>query len=283
MSPVELSRRALVAGVACVAVTSSSIAAGSSIAAAPLDEDKFAWPGAAAVDVQVAKLWERRQTLAGTMHAALIAAREGYARIPEWARPGPSFLHSDGIYRGPRAGWPRIEGGPVPEGSAMINKRPSPYDIEQHYKLSVQVSGKSKAGKKAAKKIRDRQLAEFKERVRLQRAEEQKAGLPELERASTAATDRFLAVESKILGLTPRSPHAIAAGLLIDVAHECQDHDSVGNPSSEMIIASRVLEALRPHLRGVIRSQVDELLDNRSMSIGDMAFWPHSPPLVGED
>ncbi len=265
---VELSRRALVAGVASVA--SAAVISQSAAANAP----------AGAVDAKLTELWARRQALAVAYRAADIAAREAAQRMPEWARPGPRYLHSDGTYSGETISWPRVEDGAMPKGSAMMNKRPGPNDIEENYKLNLQIFGPR--GAKESRATRDRSRRELADRRRRQRAEERKVGLPGLERTVSEIIDQLLDVEQRILGLVP-TPNTIAAGLLIDLAHESNAEDSVAAPSGEMILASRVLEALRPQLHGAICINVEELLDNRSKPISEMAFWPHARGSVAEN
>lgn len=108
-------------------------------------------------------------------------------------------------------------------------------------------------------------------------AEQAKVNLPALDAAFGAAGDRRHDLEDEIQQLQPATPNVLAALALITIARHCDGDDMAQLPKDGMLIlAIRLLDALRPALRGAIAEEAAELLDNPDKPICQMALWPHA-------
>ena len=286
---VDRTRRSFMSGAITSAVASSAFAAVASpalTAAAEPSPSRPIWPAADAADEKLFELWARRDVAAADMRAASQAAESAVGRMPAWARSGPAFVDKDGSPAGDSSGWPAL---PL---ELLLACDKTVYGItrwpmkvrwsrdEVHAEYSRLTSGLNEGQKwPAARRRRDRLLQAVAASRRAQKQEARKVGLPALERAHERTMDLVLDLENEILSLAPATPHTVAASVLIDLRHECRVGESFDYPGGgALIIAERVLRALRPQLRGTIAAVAGELLDNPATPIEETAIWTDRAP-----
>jgi hypothetical protein len=105
-------------------------------------------------------------------------------------------------------------------------------------------------------------------RLRLQREEEQKAGLPGLMAQMDAIDHRLGEIDDRLENmdvLLADVPQRAAAALLIASIYDRGRNDSFG--------ASATLDALRPALTGQIREHADHAAANPNDEMWSMPFW----------
>lgn len=255
------------------------------------------WPSTQSVDTELFELWARRDVAAADMRAASAAAERAAEQMPDWARPGPDSINEDGSPTGDSTGWPALPAellidlnkGVHHSARWPMKVRLAPHEVHAVYKhltADLGVQKRPSARRKRdrlleARRKRDQLLKAIAVRRREQSREERKAGLPALEPISERATERVLDIEQEILSLSPSTVHTVAAAVLIDLCHECCVDECVDRPSTgTLIVAARVLRALRPQLRGAIASVAGEMLDNPSKPIGEMSLWVDRAPKV---
>lgn len=233
MRSIDSTRRSFMSGAITSAVASSAFAAGASPAlAAPAEPSpsRPTWSPANAVDEKLFELWARRDVDAADMRAASDAAESAAARMPEWSRSGPAFVEKNGSPTGDSCGWPALPLDLLTECDRCIHSvtlwpmkvRWSRDEVRAEYRrLTKGLDQKWPA----ARRWRDRLSRAVAARLRAQKQEEWKVGLPALVRAHEGAIDRVLNIEAEILDLPP-TPHTIAASLLVDLHHECRAGES---------------------------------------------------------
>jgi hypothetical protein len=191
------------------------------------------------------------------------------ASMPWWAQPGPSHLRGDGKWRGGDVGWPAIDNDKLPSSpELMLNKRPSPRDIRKDFELSLRWLGEKRRPEiRAVYRSRMRALVE---RLRRQREEELKVGLPALEAQFEKIVERIGEVDDRLenLAVEPADvPQKVAAVLLIASNYDRKQDDNFGYGNSA------TLEALRPLLTGQVREHADHAVTNPDDEMCSMPFW----------
>jgi len=247
-------RRAILAGAAAVPI------------AATTAERAFA---RTADDERIEQLWKERTKLVAESQELHRAHVNAEACLPEWAAPGPTYLHSDGSYGGPDVGWPRKEVDRLPEGPVMINVRPSPHDCRRDFETSVRIWGKRE--RKKAQRVYEARIAALDERIARQREEHAKVGLPAIDDLTEHVMDRVCDIDDAIKAIPTSSPTKAAAhfmlGLLLGrLSDTLDDDDDLGT------IASGVLPLLRPHLSGMIAQHIDDLIEHPAKPLCEREF-----------
>jgi hypothetical protein len=212
-------------------------------------------------------LWNKRRAIRpvylqnrATLHAA-------EAALPWWAQTGPMYLAHDGTFTGIHVGWPAIRDLEPPKiAGASRLLRPSKYDLRADYDQTCRMSGDSPE----ARASYAARLRQFRTRRREQKAEEQKLGLPELEKRNEAIIDGLVAINTVIESLPDQTADAIAASLMIELNYEASLRDNTG---VNMQGIARALRILLPSLTGNIAADAADLLDNPETPITErMAF-----------
>jgi hypothetical protein len=99
--------------------------------------------------------------------------------MPWWAQAGHEYLRGDGTWTGGVVGWPAIDDDRKPSHPThifMLQKRPSPHTISKDFESDLRFWGEKHRPEIRAKYRR--RMRELVARLRRQREEEQKAGLP---------------------------------------------------------------------------------------------------------
>ncbi len=102
------------------------------------------------------------------------------------------------------------------------------------------------------------------------------AGAPRVDDVDDKLCDRPIEIEAEIQKLQPATSNLLAALTLIEIGHVCDPREMVNCPNHALILAVRLLAALRPLLSGAVAEEVGELLDSPGLPLGVMALWPHS-------
>lgn len=245
-----LSRRGMIAGLAVVAVPPVLTSSAFSATETP--------------DQAVDRLWRRYTDLVvegKDLHRAL---NEAEAALPEWARVGPQYLRGDGTFCGDEVGWPRDESIQPPNGrNIMLCVRSGTREIEDRFAFDVRTWPKKRDLARSYYRDRMRKLVA---RLRAQRAEEERVGLPAIIAADDINYEKRGDIEDAI-ELTPPCPNATAALLLI----ECKNlsrNCTIGN-----LPGLNVLQHWRPNLSGLIGEHVNLLLDSDAFApLNDLPF-----------
>ncbi len=138
------------------------------------------------------------------------------AQLPAWAAPGLDRIDADGVMSGTVVGWPEKENAGRPEGIGYRINRISPRQAfenamflapkrEDDRPIAVRSRRQCRlAGIRAARKV----IA----RIREQREEARKVGLPEIEAALDRVSDRIFEIQDE---LTKRAEGADDASLVL--------------------------------------------------------------------
>jgi hypothetical protein len=108
--------------------------------------------------------------------------------------------------------------------------------------------------------------SELAKRRREQRAEERRAGVLAANWAYDVIFRRLDAIDEKISALPITTPNAAAVHVLRTAMFNADSNDNIGE-SSEIDVALKALEFLRPHLRGIVENHVGEWLDNPELRV----------------
>ncbi len=113
-------------------------------------------------------------------------------------------------------------------------------------------------GEERARKLYRKRVRALAKRRYAQKLEYRKVGLPAIEKASEANCAACLAAADAIEALPIGSFPVAAARLLIDFSYESSVDETIAEFDSGRLVM--ILTALRPHLRGSLASDVDQLL-----------------------
>lgn len=205
-------------------------------------------------------LWEARCALRPLLIEASRQLREAQSRLPDWAAPGQCYLKHDGSLSGGLVGWPAIQGMEPPKEPGVSRLiRPGKHDIERHYNLEIFTPQQRAV-------LLKRKRSELAQRLRAQRNEERRAGVLAANWVYEALIKRIDAIDEQIDGLTAVTPIATAVLIVRETMFQA-DADDPLNSSAEAEIALLALRFLRPFLSGLIKSHVDEWLDNPEMRL----------------
>lgn len=216
---------------------------------------------------EIDALYAERTALAARsreLHAQYVAAD---ASLPWWAQAGHEYLRSDGTWTGGIVGWPAIDDDLKPAHYIVqFLKRPSPYTIRRDFERDLRFFGeKSRPKIRATYRKRMRELVA---RLRRQRDEERKAGIPAISAEWDELDDRIGDLEDRIENLQVSGadvPQKAAAVCMIALMRHHLDHHPVGDVT--------VLKALRPMLRGLIREHAELVAKDCEAPICSIPFY----------
>jgi hypothetical protein len=230
-------------------------------------------------DARINALWAERTATAGELRGLHREIEEAESKLPEWARPGPKYLRSDGTYGGEDVGWPLIQGGRTPE-DGVINKRPSPDDIRETFEIHVRHRGEDVWQRvKDAQKVYEKSMAELNERLRLQRIEKERVGLAGCDERQEALCDRSNDIDDAIEAMPATAAKAAAMFMIAMLRNNPGNADTLRGDGSDGdgdglgSIAGHILPVLRPQLTGLIAHHVDDLIDNPSTPNDRREWW----------
>jgi hypothetical protein len=253
-APAGLARRSFLTGLAVTLPIAAAVAV-------PV----LAAPGASRSEID--ELYAERTALAARSRELREQYDAAEASMPWWAQPGHELLRGDGTWTGGFVGWPAIDDGRTPPHHIVtFQMRPSPQTIARDFDRDLRFFGEKQRPEIRAKYRR--QMRELVARLRLQRAEEQKVGLPGLMAQMDAIDDRLLEIDDRLENmhvLLADVPQRAAAVLLIASIYDRARNDSFG--------ASATLDALRPALTGQIREHADHVAANPNDEMRTMPFW----------
>jgi hypothetical protein len=233
--------------------------------AATVTTAALAAPGASRREID--DLYAERTALAARSRVLQEQYEAADASLPWWAQAGHEYLRGDGKWTGAIVGWPAIDDGRKPSHSiVMFQKRPSPDTISRDFEVDLRFFGEKRRPEIRAKYRR--RMRELVARLRLQRFEEQKAGLPDLEAQLDEISERIFYLGDRLrnLDVSPADvPQKAAAVLLIASNYDRGRDDSFGG--------SAALDALRPFLTGQILEHVDYVAEHPGDEMGSMPFW----------
>jgi hypothetical protein len=212
-------------------------------------------------------LWNKRRAIRPVYLQGRAAIKAAEDALPWWAQTGPMYLAHDGTFTGIHVGWPAIR---ELEPSEMVGvlrlARPSQHDLRKDYEQHCSLWGDSAS---ARARYRDK-LRKFAVRRREQKAEEQKVGLPALEKQHEAVVDGLVALNDAIETVSDQTADAVAASLLVELNYEGSLRDNTGVNIQGI---ARALRILLPSLTGNIAVDVADLLDNPDTPITERAAW----------
>ena len=194
---------------------------------------------------------------------------EAEVQPPEGVRCGRRYLCHDGTFDGPMVGWPQIEDdGKRPTAGVRFNRKPGPHDLREHLELTLHLVGNR--GRKAAQRVHDKLMAELNARIRNQRAEQEKFGLPTLYDRSEKLAARISEIEDEIVNVPIASPAKAAAVFLLGMNRDAIDSDTICDGFG--MVAEGVLPLLRPFLSGTLARHVADVMDNADTPAGKREF-----------
>lgn len=211
-------------------------------------------------------LWRQRTAMVAQSHELTALMAAAVASMPEWARPGPAYIDGAGRPCGETVPFPRRLDAKLPRtpsGRRLV--RPSRQTIEDEYRSD------RRSHPAEADAIRARRLAALEDRLAAQRAEEDRAGVEELQLAIEANWQAALDIEAEIRNL-PVTFNATAALLLIDISYDAKRSSTVAMPDTALAAALRPLRFLRPALTGEVAADVAAFLDGHEVSLSSHRF-----------
>jgi hypothetical protein len=189
------------------------------------------------------------------------------ASMAWWARAGHEYLRGDGEWTGGVVGWPAIDDGrKAPHYVVSFQKRPSPYTIAKDFERDLRFFGEKQRPEIRANYRR--RMRELVARLRRQREEERKAGLPDLEARLDDVSERIFDLGDRLknLDVSPADvPQKAAAVLLIASNYDRGRNHSFGG--------SAALDALRPFLTGQVHEHADYVTEHPDDEMESMPFW----------
>jgi len=190
------------------------------------------------------------------------ARRAAQARLPEWAAPGFQMLNHEGKGSGAFVGWPAIENVTPPENvgaSRMV--RPGFWEMREQFGWGAYFAGADVAKRAEARAAYRRRVRSLVARIRAQRDEEAKAGLPEIEARGEAFSERIEAICDEILDLEGvDEPNVTAANILVSLSLDILP-TNIEDAFGGTLLHIRSLRAMRYQLSGPVAEHVAGLLD----------------------
>lgn len=221
-------------------------------------------PAASPID----RLYEERTALAARSRELKAAIEAATAALPWWARPGKQYLRGDGTWSGVTVPWPAIDDGRKPtQPHYMQNKRPGPIDIKKDFQTLVRTWPEHRD--EIRRNCRDG-MRRLVARIRAQREEEARVGLPAMHCKHDLLGERIGAIDDALENTPVQGgdiPQKAAAVLLIGSIYERRCDDLFGYG------ARAALEALLPCLRGQLHEHAEFVLANADTPLAEMPFW----------
>jgi hypothetical protein len=178
------------------------------------------------------------------------------AQMPEWARGGPKYvsiefpiLNSTSL-NGGDVGWPEIadldQQKPI-DGIGRILARPNVEDLYERFQVDV------RANREEARLKLTRALIAHDERLKQQKAEQERTGYSRLTDRRESAWKTVRNIEDAIQNHVDTSVLALAAILALGIREDREE--------DEVLLAYRAsLRAIRPQLVGAIAADADRVL-----------------------
>lgn len=192
-------------------------------------------------------------------------------KMPWWAQPGPSLLHSDGSMSGTVSWQPAIQDLALPEGSVMRSIRPSETDFERFHL-------RSPFGTEAFRRQRcDAAVAKLKERRAAQKVEMKRAGVTAAMIISDALRMRSWRIEHAIRDRRP-SPYRLAANSIFAVTSEacgdvCFAKQAEVTKSLRMHDVGNTLRDLIPILPPIMAATAARIIKPGAGPVSKMPVW----------
>jgi hypothetical protein len=213
-------------------------------------------PALSAIDRRVLDLWNRRSIMRTALERISDEARAAEAQMPAWARSGPKYVLAkseifvpgvDGA--GSDVGWPEVvdvHQQPV-DRLGRILARPNVEDLYNQFHADVRVN------RDEARLKLTRALIAHDERLKQQRAEEDRVGYSRLTARAEGVWPKVFDIEKAIRKHAEASVLAVAASLVIGI-HADDEEENV------LAAYRAALRALRPQLVGAIAADADRVL-----------------------
>lgn len=240
MRNAPLSRRAALAGLGLAITTGAVSAAAGAPTAITTAND--------AVD----RLWRRYVVLIAEARKLAAAEKRAEAALPAWANRGPQYCDLRGRLRGFEVGWPLEPAGNWIDTSLGHRIcRPGPRDLKAWFEREAEAAPDARAVLRKQYRKRMRSLTQ---RIRAQREEKQKVGLPAIQAGDERNYDERWEVLEAIRNGTP-CPNGAAALFLTDHEYHRRD-DALGSHPGLLGILSH----LAPSLTGLLREHAEIIL-----------------------
>jgi hypothetical protein len=181
--------------------------------------------------------------------------------MPSWARAGCEPR------TGAFSGWPAICDVDGVPSTRFVRQRPSPTDIRKDCEELVRRLGEDK--RSAVRAEYRHRMRELIARLRLQREEQRRVGLPDLEAQLEAFGDRIFDLDDRLqkLEVAPMDVPQKAAAVLLITSH-------LDRHRNKRFGDSATLDRLRPLLTGLIGEHAEYAAANPYELMATMPFWP---------
>jgi hypothetical protein len=229
----------------------------------------------ATADTTAQARWAERQTAVERLNELTAAYHAARAKLPAWAAPGLDRIDQDGNACGNVVEWPLDSDiTPPPMGWRFV--RPSPHLCREQFEFrarAFQLNPAGRAKARATMRVRMRAIiARLRERNRLY----EELGLTELNRHMEATTDAIIAAEDYFHECDDETPNIVAARVMIDLTHDCQQDACADGHGycGTMAMALVALRALLPSLSGMIGEHAAFFVANPELPLREMIFAP---------
>jgi len=205
------------------------------------------------------------QELADTKRAARLnddARRAAEAQVPKWARAGLQMLGHEGEGSGAFVGWPAIQNVTPPENVESFRMvRPGFSELRAEFQRAAWGAGNDAAQRAEARANHRKQVRSLIARLRAQRDEQAKVGLPEIEAQGDPIRERIEAICDEILDLEGvDEPNVTAANILVSLSLDILP-TNIEDAFGGTLLHIRSLRAMRYQLSGPVAEHVAALLD----------------------
>lgn len=219
---------------------------------------------ASSARAEIDALLERRIALDLNEQALGAQHRAAQATMPWWAQPGPSHIRHDGTWTDDDWGWPAIDNGELPRMGMLLNKRPSPSDLASEFESIVTFFPEDRA--RARGRYRE-QMRALVARVRRQRAEEEKAGLPAIDAQAEATEQEIIRINRQLRRIYVGQedlPQKAVALILLDI---------IDQVSGDRVNDEFPLLALMPAVTGAVRGRAEQVIAHRGRTVRTLPFF----------
>ncbi|RIX97176.1 hypothetical protein D3218_19135 [Aureimonas flava] len=214
-----------------------------------------------AISADVNRLLEAYETASHEEDRLSAAFEAAYAQLPEWARDGGKFLKADGSYTPGTSAWPMVPNA-APDTNPMVyrNVRPSLEDIDQNFAVMMPPPGFK--GRKYHRAEWFRRRRAWIARVREQRSEREKVGLPALEAAADDAGTAVWEARYDLLALEDRTGNADYIGCMAYLAATSwgRRDPALDQYSGTLHALAGSLRSIHPSTTGYVREAIGRFL-----------------------
>lgn len=211
-------------------------------------------------------LWRRRAELMRASSESSRAVNAAEAMLPAWANNGPCYINSSGERCGMVVGWPELnmENFQLPTvAHAFKCVRYSVTDLKKEYQRTCETLRFKPYENPQLRASYRAKIRSVIARIREQRAEEKKVGLPALYKRSDEVIEELLNVEGRIRQIADQCAFdGLAAVSMIERDYDCKyDRDGDVEEEGELgRVVRDVLQTIKPHLSGVLASDAERVL-----------------------